>query len=284
MIRAIAIALALACVAVPCRADSAGDFTFVGSASGAGVLPYTQARAVTIMPSLTNGVVDTTGYNAVIYQATTPGSGYTWAHQFSNDASTWVGAQCTSGTNGISVTSAANSASPMILCPAIGRYFRLNVTGGTGAIVAWVTLKNSSTILGGYQVTQGSPTSGWGVAIQASAAGGANATRVVAANTTNASNLKNSAATAYSVTIASNAASKVWVHLFNKAAAPTCSGTPDTPLWSGAVDAVDGKSVTFNFGPVGLVFGTGIGLCITTDATATTAVAAGAAVVTVGWK
>lgn len=250
------------------------DQTFSGTAAAAGVLPYSA-------PGPTNGIVDTIGFNATIYQVTTAGSGYTWTHQVSQDASTWKSASCVDS-NGNAVTSGNGTTNAVVVCPASGRYFRLNVTGGTGTIAAIVSLKNLPSLAGGAPVTLSASTVTANLA--ALGTGGATVTRVVAANTTNATNLKASAATAYSVTIANNAATKVFAHLFNKATAPTCSGSPDTPLWSGAVDAVDGKSVTFDFGPVGLAFATGLGFCITTDATATTAVAASAAVVTVGWK
>jgi hypothetical protein len=92
------------------------------------------------------------------------------------------------------------------------------------------------------------------------------------AATTNATSVKASAGVVYSVSVANANAALRYVHLYNKASAPTV-GT-DTPILSVPVPPSNGGIVLPI--PVGLTFGTGIAYAMTTDAAATnSAVASG---------
>lgn len=108
--------------------------------------------------------------------------------------------------------------------------------------------------------------------------------RFVTAGSTNSNSIKATGGYVYSVTIAvTQATDPVFVHLYNKATAPTC-GT-DTPIWTGSAAAVTGGSATFSLGAEwGGAFPAGIGVCISKDYAGSTALTANDAVVSVGWR
>lgn len=89
-------------------------------------------------------------------------------------------------------------------------------------------------------------------------ASGATASRINAAATTNATNLKASAGQLYTIDVFNVAAYNVFLKLYNKASAPTV-GT-DTPIMTIPVQAGGGFSKTW---PMGLTFATGISYAIT---------------------
>ena len=105
-------------------------------------------------------------------------------------------------------------------------------------------------------------------------------TRVVAAATTNATNLKASAGNIFSIRVFNVAAYDVFLKLYNKASSPTV-GT-DTPVWTIPIKAGTGFSEHFH---LGYQLGTGISYAITklqADSD-TTAVAASDVTGTIGW-
>lgn len=100
---------------------------------------------------------------------------------------------------------------------------------------------------------------------------GLTASRVNAAASTNATNLKASAGNIFEIDVYNVAAYDVFLKLYNKASAPTV-GT-DTPVWTIPIKAGTGFSRVF---PMGRQFGTGISYAITklqadSDTTATVA-------------
>lgn len=84
------------------------------------------------------------------------------------------------------------------------------------------------------------------------------ASRVVAAATTNATNLKASAGTISNIDVFNVAAYDVFLKFYNKASAPTV-GT-DTPVWTVPIKAGTGYARTF---PFGKWFATGVSYAIT---------------------
>lgn len=111
---------------------------------------------------------------------------------------------------------------------------------------------------------------------------GMTAASIVGAATNNSTNLKASAGTLQYVHACTIDATPVYVKFYNKATAPTC-GT-DTPLFRLLVPAgqCSGAALPKN----GLVFGTGIGYCVTTGITDAdnTAVSASEVLLNIGYK
>jgi hypothetical protein len=89
-------------------------------------------------------------------------------------------------------------------------------------------------------------------------ANGLTRSRVVAAATTNATNLKASAGNIYEIDVYNEAAYDVFLKLYDKASAPTV-GT-DTPVWTIPIGTKTGFSREFSFGET---FATGIAYAIT---------------------
>lgn len=111
-------------------------------------------------------------------------------------------------------------------------------------------------------------------------ANGETASRVNAANSTNATSLKASAGNVFEIDVYNVAAYAVFLKLYNKASSPTV-GT-DTPVWTIPIAAGSGFSRVF---PLGRNFGTGIAYAITklqADSD-TTVVAAGDLTGSIGW-
>ncbi len=97
---------------------------------------------------------------------------------------------------------------------------------------------------------------------------------------TNATNVKGSAGTVYSIDLSNVNASVRWFKMFNKATAPTVGS--DTPVFRALIPATGGRTIAF---PHGLSFSTGIGFCLTTGAadSNTGAVAADELTVNIGY-
>ena len=89
-------------------------------------------------------------------------------------------------------------------------------------------------------------------------ANGSTASRINAANTTNATNLKASAGQLYTIDVFNVAAYNVFLKLYNKASSPTVGS--DTPIMTIPIQAGGGFSKTW---PMGLPFSTGISYAIT---------------------
>lgn len=88
---------------------------------------------------------------------------------------------------------------------------------------------------------------------------------IVTAASTNATSIKASAGTLYEITLSNVTATPAFVKLYNKASAPTV-GT-DIPIATFPVAA--NATVTYEFGPIGKRFATGIALAVTGAAAAT---------------
>lgn len=118
---------------------------------------------------------------------------------------------------------------------------------------------------------------------QAHTAGGATPVSTVSAASTNATSLKASAGTVYSVTASNVNAAIRYLKFYNKASAPTV-GT-DTPVYVFPIPGnTAGAGITHSF-PVGLNFSTGIAWALTVEATVagTTGVSASEHVVSIAY-
>jgi hypothetical protein len=118
---------------------------------------------------------------------------------------------------------------------------------------------------------------------QATAAGGATPVSTVSAASTNATSLKGSAGTVYSVTASNVNAAVRYLKFYNKATAPTV-GT-DTPVYVFPLPGnTAGAGVTHAFA-MGLNFSTGIAWALTVEATVagTTGVSASEHVVSIAY-
>ncbi len=106
----------------------------------------------------------------------------------------------------------------------------------------------------------------------------------VAANTTNSTLVKNAAGQVYEIRVFNNSGTIAYLKTYNKASAPTC-GT-DTPVDHFLVPGLTGGSGLIFTSAMGDAYGTGIGYCLTGGIADndTTAVAASAYLVTVGYK
>jgi hypothetical protein len=98
---------------------------------------------------------------------------------------------------------------------------------------------------------------------------GSNPAAVVSAASTNSTSVATAPARLMSMHLINTTATIYYIRLYNLASAPTCSsGTGHVvPLPIPANTAAAGFS--FNFGPTGLAFSTGIGYCITAGSAAT---------------
>lgn len=116
-------------------------------------------------------------------------------------------------------------------------------------------------IIGKTGIDQTTPGTTNGVVVTAAATGGASTTSGVAAATNNATVIKASAGTVYSIQTSNiNASTPYFIKLYNKATAPTC-GT-DTPVARFVIPPTNGGNNVVL--PVGKAFTTGIGMCIVT--------------------
>ncbi len=149
--------------------------------------------------------------------------------------STGLFARLTDGTNNVAVKAA--STAPVATDPAI--------------VVAISPNSVNANVQGGAPVTVGA-------VVPTATANGATTTKISAAATTNATNLKASAGQIYSIDLFNNAAYTVYFRWFNKASAPTL-GT-DSPSWVVPIAAGGGFSREF---PRGKTMSTGISFAIT---------------------
>jgi len=240
-------------------------WTFSGSATSTGAIPY-------LSPGPTNGIIDTTGYQTISFQATSIGAGNTIHFETSNDGATWVNhAGCF---NGGQANPLLNVTAAVFVCQAYTRYMRINVTVyGSGTISVLVVAKQGPTASGAGNVAQGlGGSTAWSVKISPQTTGGATNFRINAAATTNATNVKASAGQVYGWCLTNAAAALRYVRLFNLATAPTVgTSTPTQTI----ILAANGGEVCQSF-DFGIVYATGIAFDITgangdSDATAVTA-------------
>ena len=118
----------------------------------------------------------------------------------------------------------------------------------------------------------------------ATAAGGASAYHLISAASTNATSVKNSAGTVYSIAAYNNGSTIAYLKFSDSASAPSCGTTAVTQTY---LIPANGNGAGINFAlPVGLSFANGIGLCVTGGIADndTTAVTASAVVVDITYK
>lgn len=101
---------------------------------------------------------------------------------------------------------------------------------------------------------------------KASATGGAAQYHLVAANSNNATNVKNSAGTVYSAQLAGLGSAPAYLKFYDKATSPTCNSDPvkKTLIIPAASTAANGAGSNISFGPTGINFASGISICVVT--------------------
>lgn len=149
------------------------------------------------------------------------------------------------------------------------KYFRVRATAWTSGTQVW-------TMIPGAYATEPIP------AAQISGTQPVSVTAPIASNvnsaaSTNATVVKASAGTLYSVTVSNTGAAARYVKFYNKATAPTV-GT-DVPVFT--IQVASGATLNVPFGTTGHRFATGIGLAITANAADSDTTAVGAAEVKV---
>lgn len=165
-----------------------------------------------------------------------------------------------SGTNVDTRTEATNGQHRQVVVigdPSLNAGVATVKDASTGAAAATdpalvVTLRDMlAAVQGGAPVTLGA-------VVPTATANGSTSSRVKAAASTNATNLKASAGQIYSIDVFNNAAYNVFLKLYNKASSPTV-GT-DVPVWTIPVPTGGGYAREF---PRGKTFATGISYAIT---------------------
>jgi hypothetical protein len=229
--------------------------TFTGTISTTGVLTYAS-------PGPASGIIDTTGYGAVCFQATAVGT-QTSAFQGSNDGVNWVQAFASALLN----TQVGFSTAPTVtnygyIIAKSYRYLRVNVsahTSGSLAIAVAMLQQVSPAWFTGQGAGSNNNTVYWYVAQAASSISvGTLSARVQSAASTNATSVKASSGNVYSIDVGNSGASDAWLKLYNKASAPTV-GT-DTPIWSAYLPQGRARTIVFD---VSINFATGIAYAIT---------------------
>lgn len=158
------------------------------------------------------------------------------------------------------------------------QYARVRCTTAvtTNAVANWIGLRGSyatepipASQISGTQPVSGTLTSAGTTTATPATGTNTNIASLVTAATTNATAIKASAGNLYELTFSNVTATPAYVKLFNKAAAPTL-GT-DVPVATFPVAA--NTTLTYQFGPVGKRFVTGIALAVTGAAAANDATA-----------
>lgn len=154
-------------------------------------------------------------------------------------------------------------------------YFRIRATSHTSGTATWKIQRGTYATepVPAAQITGTQPVSGTVTANIATPT----ASNINSAASTNATSVKASAGTVYSITASNTAASPLYVKLYNKASAPTV-GT-DVPVLTIPVPA--GGVVNVPFGTTGHRLATGIALAITANAADSDTTAIGASEVKV---
>lgn len=180
----------------------------------------------------------------------------------------------TSGQTGALVQGAVTTAAPTY-SNATTRPLSLDVAGNTR------TLDSQS---GTWTVQPGNTpnTAPWLVQAVPGTATGLSFATITAANSTNATNLKNAAGQLYHITAYNNSATLAWVSFYNTAGTPTC-GTGIVYQAMIPANSTSGAGVVEDIAD-GLTFTTGIGYCITTGIAGTGSVAATSYVVNFGYR
>lgn len=160
---------------------------------------------------------------------------------------------------------------------------RFTVATDSATIAGSASMPPGTNIMGKVGVDQTTQGTTNGVVHLAATVGGATPSSGVAAASNNATNLKASAGTVYSIQTSNiSASTPYYIKLYDKATTPTC-GT-DTPVARYVIPPSNGGNNVVL--PVGKAFLTGIGFCITTGIPDTDNIAVPAATVlfNIDWK
>ena len=150
----------------------------------------------------------------------------------------------------------------------------MDTTSTTAVTQATASNLNATVVGTGTFATQNTPTVG--------TTGGATMFTLTAANTTNATNIKASAGQVYDITAYNNSATLAWVSFYNNSGTPTCGSSI---VWQTMIPANSTSGAgAVEIHPNGLLFSSGIAICVTTGIAGTGAVAATAYVINVGYK
>lgn len=102
-----------------------------------------------------------------------------------------------------------------------------------------------------------------GVVVLSSTVGGATGGTILSAASNNSTSIKASAGTLYSLTLIQTTTTLMDVRFYDTASAPTCSSATGMKLNFVAQSNATSAGATYNLGPTGVAFTTGIGVCIT---------------------
>jgi hypothetical protein len=206
-------------------------------------------------------------FRSACFQITGTWTG-TISFQVSLDGTNWVALACSNSAS-LSGTFAASATSNAIFAASLAGYqfFRLRFTAYTSGTASAITEFNRE----GY--SQSLPaTAPTNTVVGSATASGTTLYTVNSAASTNAANIKSTAANFYGMSAMNTSATTKYVRFYSKATTPTV-GT-DVPIMVVAIPATSSKEIEYI---PALRFGTGLAVAITGGAAATdsTAVAAG---------
>ena len=225
--------------------------------------------------------VETTGYNSVSVQVFAQVAGtFTLTFQTSNDLTTWTAVSGWPVAGGAAPVSTATAAGQWLF-PAVGRYFRVQVTAYTSGVPAAVgVLKSapaffpaSTPSVNIAQIVGVAPTGGIALGTNG-ATNGSTMTTLIAAGTNNLTQLKGSLGRIHLIDIQNVAAAVRYLKIFNLPSASVTMGTT-AAVGNFAIPASGKLTIVSN---LGLNYGgTGISYAMTTGSSLTdnTAVTAG---------
>lgn len=253
-----------------------------GTPGGAGVLISTAPTANSFVAAAIPG-----GSSQIDVQILGTATG-TYYFEYSMDSTTgsdgaWVtGLFRQSGINNTVLTLGATTNGIFRGAAAAFKYFRLRNVGGTTPSNA-ITIRTSNG--GGTTFLNASLPAGSNIIgkvnISSATTGGLTTHTLISAATTNATSVKGSAGTVYSIQASNTGAAVAFLKIFNKATAPTV-GT-DTAVKTLILPAGGGTNVSF--ADIGIALGTGIAYSVTGLATTadTTAVALAQVVINIDY-
>lgn len=275
-----------------------------------GGLQLTDSAVYSIVLNQTTGpnsfaVFDTTGFQSIVLQTRAQWSA-NFAAESSNDQVIWlpvpVATMSSTGVTMADGSGVSGSPNTLYVIPVIGRWFRIRMTVFGAISPATVYLRsvpspwamptvaavafrqsvnvgqinaitplmgNGVTGTGSQRVTIASDNTPHGINPRAATTGGGlSAFRIVTGTT---GFIKASAGQLYSLDVYNVNAAVRYLHIYNKASAPTLS--TDTPVYTIPLPPTAGRSVTIGQ-DIGLAFATGIAWAYTTDNIAIPATAA----------
>jgi hypothetical protein len=230
----------------------------IGAIVAAALSSYTQAGVITINTVLL--ALDCSQYRGVSIQCVSMGTTGVVTPEWSNDNSNWVAATILTQAG---ATATTFNAAGLWVAPVMARYLRLRLSTATTAGTTTLSVHQFDDRAQMWMATQ--PVSG---TVTATVTGGTQLpvtptqSFVNSAANTNATSVKASAGTVWSIICSNANAAARYVKFYNLATAPTV-GT-SVPAFTIAVPA--NGTVTISGGANGIRFGTGIALAITAGA------------------